>query len=246
MLNALFHISEYFNYVINSTTRHGLHSPFVYDFADHVLYQPSPISFEFIENQRLELINSNRNFINTSLKKYTLSWVLSAKYGKLLQRMMAYYQPRNIDIWGPNTGIELNYALAQNATDLSKFPKITNYAEDRSVADITLNRFLEFSNGMEQFETSQRFPVDESYTDWIIIHQLEDQDAFWQLYEQAIKKAHQNTMMIITNIRHSDNQYISWKQLTHLPHVTASIELYQLGILCFRKEQFQQNFILRY
>ena len=45
-LNGLFGWLDYFIYLVQSTNHHGVHSPFVYDFADNVLYRQLANSYE--------------------------------------------------------------------------------------------------------------------------------------------------------------------------------------------------------
>ena len=45
-LNGLFGWLDYLIYLVQSSNRHGVHSPFVYDFADKVLYRQLANSYE--------------------------------------------------------------------------------------------------------------------------------------------------------------------------------------------------------
>ena len=68
----------------------------------------------------------------------------------------------------------------------------------------------------------------------------------WKRVTNESKKFHNNTIVVITNIRHSDDHYLKWKQVSNDAQVTVDIDLFRMGILFFRKEQPKESFLLRY
>lgn len=87
-LNGLFGIIDYLIYLVQSTNRHGVHSPFVYHFTDKILYGKSPCLFEpSAEMCRKRMVQSRRK-INIhgkeeSLSKVAINLIPSSKYNRL-------------------------------------------------------------------------------------------------------------------------------------------------------------------
>jgi len=249
MLNAFLEISDYISYYLAGTSRHGLHSPFVYTFADQVLYQSSSMNFEMIEHQRMLMLQSKSKLNHTTLSKFTSKFTLDAKYGKLLQRMVEFYKPKHILELGLNTGIESNYLLSnsiiQDLPILSYNFQLTTNKLDK-IKEHTNTEFANFYESMlfENYYTNEL--ENQTYFDLCLIHGQPDADEFWNFYDKYKSKLHTHSMVIFTNIRLTNDHYINWQQITNLSEVTACIELFKMGIVFFRTEQQKQKFILRY
>ena len=82
--------------------------------------------------------------------------------------------------------------------------------------------------------------------DLCVLYGQKNADDFWKFYDQYKYHLGTQSMLVVTNIRQTNDHYINWNQMTNLPEVTASIELFKMGILFFRTEQRKQKFILRY
>ncbi len=249
MLNAIVEIVDYISYYLSGTTRHGLHSPFVYNFADHVLYQSSDLNFEMIENQRLNMIKSRSSNNKSSLSKIAANQVLDSKYGRLLQRMLAYYHPKSVLEIGNHTGIETNYILsnwAMKNQPLQFYGSVENDPYFQKVKQETLSSFVShYQSDSFQFIDSG-VPQKNQLIDLIVIYGDQDSQNYWKFYDQYKPHLGTQSMLVLTNIRYSNDHFMVWCQMTHLKEVTASIELFNMGILFFRTEQQQQKFILRY
>ena len=92
-LNGLFGILDYLIYLVQSTNRHGVHSPFVYHFTDKILYGKTTCAYEpAAEMCRKRMVQSSRkvtlNGQQESLSKIALGLIPSSKYNRLLFRMI--------------------------------------------------------------------------------------------------------------------------------------------------------------
>lgn len=250
MLNAFVEIVDYISYYMSGTTRHGLHSPFVYNFADFVLYQNSNMNFEMIENQRLSMIQSKSKFEKISLSEFAANNTLKAKYGRLLQRMTDFYPIQSILEIGNNSGIESNYLLSNiviNQKHLEFYSTLEVNDYFQKVRNETVSAFDQFyqANFVEIHKNDQL--MNHQLVDLMVFHgQPNDAEQFWKFYDQYKFNLGTQSMLILTNIRITHEHYLIWNQMSHLNEVTASIELFNMGILFFRTEQLQQKFILRY
>jgi predicted O-methyltransferase YrrM len=119
-------IINYFNYIIRSAHRkgHGIHSPFVYDFAVNVLFDKKYYpEYYFISSVRKELLDaevslevselgaSSKKFRGKSRKVRDLAKISSVdeKSGRLLFRLAHYYKPATILELGTSIGLGTIY-----------------------------------------------------------------------------------------------------------------------------------------
>lgn len=98
-LNGLFGWLDYFIYLVQSTNHQGVHSPFVYDFADNVLYRQLTNSYEpAAELCRKRMLQSDAQLLlDSKLTAQALSDIANnripiAKYNRLLFRWIQYKQ----------------------------------------------------------------------------------------------------------------------------------------------------------
>ncbi len=63
--------------------------------------------------------------------------------------------------------------------------------------------------------------------------------------ENIIENSSNNSIVLIKNIRYNSQAYKQWKRLISNTAVRVSIDTFDWGILCFRKEQHKEHFIIR-
>ena len=85
-LNGLFGWLDYLIYLVQSSNRHGVHSPFVYDFADKVLYRQLANSYEpAAELCRKRMLQSDAKILlDSELKEISLSLLNGAILAAIL------------------------------------------------------------------------------------------------------------------------------------------------------------------
>ena len=121
MLNELYRTLDYLEYLLISDTRHGTHSPFVYRLLETVFYSknnhPAWHAIELIRKEmlqsksRIELLDlgsGNRSGLR-KLSEIAHRTARGAKYGRLLHRLIAEFQPQHCIELGTGTGITALY-----------------------------------------------------------------------------------------------------------------------------------------
>ncbi len=63
--------------------------------------------------------------------------------------------------------------------------------------------------------------------------------------QQKLNSAHNDSMVLVKNMYASTESAETWQQLKATPNVTASIDLFFMGLVFVRKEQRKQEFRLR-
>jgi hypothetical protein len=247
MLQSLTRIFDYIGYLFGATDLHGIHSPFIYSLAETVLYNKLDKRIESVEFQRTQMLKSKGQFLDQPLALFVDAYTLPSKHAFALGQLVDYLDIRNITEYGKTTGIETNYALY--------FPLIQKnvpieyryiFPNDNSVKVKTNELWLKnYPNEMGNIKWD---PSISKVNDWElhVVHLSENSEEIWQFWEQQSKKFHNNTIVVITNIRHSDDHYLKWKQVSNDVQVTVDIDLFRMGILFFRKEQPKESFLLRY
>ena len=65
-------------------------------------------------------------------------------------------------------------------------------------------------------------------------------------FEQCLNMAHEKSVFVFDDIHWSKNMERAWSQIKAHPKVTISIDLFEMGLVFFRKEQKKQDFVLKY
>jgi predicted O-methyltransferase YrrM len=261
MLNNIFRVSDYIQYLITASGRHGVHSPFVYDFIETVLQPRLKVEqFHLIELARKNMLRSSAKIEFEDFgggKKSGLRGVSQlagntarqAKYGHLLFKIIRRYNYSRCLELGTGTGIT---ALYQAMALQGEFPLLT-IEGSKSVAEIA--QFNANFCGLESKiqivtgEFNKTLPnalqamqqIDLAYIDGN--HRKEPTIDY---FEKILPHIHNNGMMIFDDINWSEEMKQAWHFIKMHDAVTVSIDLYNFGIVLFRKEQQKEHFTLRY
>lgn len=256
-LNGLFGIFDYLIYLVQSTNRHGVHSPFVYSFADKVLYGKQHCLYEpAAELCRKRMIQSKKRILfdgkNESLGSIIFRNVPSAKYNRMLFRWVQYQQLGNhIVEFGSTMGVlplylqrgdsAVNrYHIFEKSETLQEITKynLTEYECNESI------RVLPYTNVTDATAFLQEQDV--VNIDLLIINQPMETDEFWQLIEWAIPRLGSQGSIVFNRLNETPESQLRWKQLQNLADITVSIDLFGMGMAFARKEQIKESFLLRY
>ena len=247
MLARITRIFDYIGYVFGSTDLHGIHSPFVYNLAAQVLYHKLEKRIESVEFQRTQMLKSKGLFLNRYLAEFTDTFTLPAKHAFALSRLVAHLNIQNITEYGITNGIETNYVLNLPLLE-SKIPVNYRYVftgENQVKVKTNEQWFENHGDETKNIDWSQPIPSQNNW-DLHILYLSERSDEIYDVWDSIKPKLHNHSIVVITNIRYSDNHYLKWKQLSHDAMVSVDIDIFRLGILFFRKEQPKESFLLRY
>lgn len=254
---------KYIRYFLQSDTAHAVHSPFVFLFIQEVLHDKRAFyAFTAIEKRRQALLSGNQVIkitdmgAGSSLQKpperrvsdVARSAAKSPKYGKLLFRLVNYFQPLIVVELGTSLGISAAYMasantesqlftlegsddIAQIASDTFKRLKLENIQIVKGNFDDTLAPVLlqipkldlAFIDGNHRKEPTLRY------------------------FSQCLTKAHNNTILIFDDIHWTKDMEEAWEAIKANSAVTLTIDLFFLGLVFLKKEfQEKQHFVLRY
>jgi hypothetical protein len=257
-LNGLFGIFDYLFYLVQSTNRHGVHSPFVYSFADKVLYGKQNCMYEpAAELCRKRMIQSQKKIRlldgkNELLSSIVLKKVPSAKYNRLMFRWVQYQQlGKHIVEFGSTMGVlplylqrgdsAVNrYHIFEKSETLQEITKY-NLTEYECNESIRVFPYTTTANATASLQEQEVMDID-----LLIINQPMETDEFWHLIEWAIPRMGSHGSIVFNRLNETPESQLRWKQLQNLADITVSIDLFGMGMAFARKEQIKESFLLRY
>lgn len=252
MLNSL----EYIKYRWNAKGRHGIHSPFVYDFVDSCLR----VSVDTADKQELnsltrELSSDSRILTITDFgagsrkmgndRKVAAIFKNSSshgKYGRLLYQLARHYKPERILEFGTSLGVGTTYLSLGNPN--AKITTIEACPETRK-------RALEHLSSRENIESIEStfdaylagFPIEKF--DLVFVDGHHDGKALLNYMTRLEAITDENTLFVLDDIRWSESMLNSWNTLIANSDYHLTIDQFRIGIISRRPRQEKEHFQLK-
>lgn len=247
-----------FGFLLKSKGRHGIHSPFVFNFVDNCLTTKVDKNFLSARKKWLQTIKKDRErFKITDLgagskqMRSTRSVAGLAKnasskglYGEILWKIAHYYQPALMLEFGTSIGTGSIHLKSGNPDShlvtvegcdqiLSKAMKQFDYWNLSGITTIcsSFNDFI-------------KLPALGKY-DLIFLDGNHSGEATLEYVNALFAQSHSQTIFILDDIRWSDDMWDCWNQLVTDPRFHVSIDLGRMGLLWRREEQTKEHFVLR-
>lgn len=240
---------------------HGIHSPFVFDFIINVLNK-NEINKKFtnIENRRKELKKNNNTIeINdlgagskknkntkTKIKDIAKVSLESSKNAKLIYKISKYYNCKNALELGTSLGITSSYISYSNTiTNLTTVEGCTNIANIANETFKKLNlKNINLIN--DNFDDLLPKLIQKNNFDLIYFDGNHKYESTIKYFNIAVEKVKNDDIFIFDDIYWSKEMTNAWKYIINDSRIKVSIDLFDLGIVFFRKELSKQNFIIRH
>jgi predicted O-methyltransferase YrrM len=81
--------------------------------------------------------------------------------------------------------------------------------------------------------------------DFVYIDGNHQRDATLKYFEWCLPKVHEDTMLIFDDIYWSEGMKQAWAQIKSHPDVTATVDLYWIGLVFFKPGQAKENFMIK-
>ncbi len=260
----LFLFKSYIKYRLKARYKkgYGLHSPFVFNLVRELFYcEHSFNAFDKINAYRKKLLVSKKTINVTDLGsgsrvfksnvrnvsdivRYTST---EKKYGELLFRMVNEFKPRNIVELGTSVGLGTCYLAMPNSRC-----EVYTIEGCKETADVAKETFSHLKcSGVKQLvgEFDEVLPT--------VINQLEQIDFVYfdgnhqkqptlDYFQMCLGKVNNNSVFVFDDIHWSEGMEEAWEVICAHPDVTVSLDLFNVGIVFFRKECQKQHFIVKY
>jgi predicted O-methyltransferase YrrM len=250
-------VRAYLRYRRNSVTKHGVHSPFVFDLVTKTLpNDDTDFSALPAEQWRAECL-ANAKTIDVrdlgtgqsgprKISAIARRAAKSPKEGRLLYRITKRFQPQHILELGTSLGISAMYMRAgapgAKLVTIEGCPETARTAREGMhkygvAADVRVGDFASTLAGVLEDMRS----VDLVYIDGN--HRRQPTLEYFQLIR---KYAHNETVFIFDDIHWSIEMEEAWKTICADADVHVSIDVFHFGLVFFRSQQVKEHFVLRW
>lgn len=262
MSEHLRQIGSYLGHLVKSRTRHGVHSPFVYELISQVLRPSDPVEEAApIERLREDLMRSAQtirvNDLGAGSKMFDLpirrvsdiarNSAKQPKHAQMLFRLARYFRPAEVVELGTSFGISTLY-MALGA-DEGRVHTIEGCPQTARIAQ----------HHFELLDRKNIVPVLGSFRvrlpevlqkigrlDMAFIDGHHAKEPTLDYFKQCLGRSHNDTVIVLDDIHWSKGMEAAWEEIKAMPEVTVTIDIYQMGIVFLRKEQSKEHFVLRY
>ncbi len=241
---------------------HGIHSPFVYNFYIGVLNAPINKSDKTYLKKVLQRYKKDRYLIHCppigagsvykqnqkiTVGKFIKNSSIKYRYGRVLYKLAEYFKPGVILELGTGLGLSTFYlALGNTYAKIYTIEACTNkanYAKEQfkkyNLENIELLN-EPFENGISRaIEDSGKF-------DLVFMDGDHSFEKTIQYFNVVLNFSHNNTVLVIDDIYWSEGMKKAWNYIQSSEKVRVTIDLFQLGIVFFKKELSKQNFMIKY
>jgi predicted O-methyltransferase YrrM len=255
-------VLKYISYKIKAVSKHKIHSPFVFDLIVDVFENENSFyAFPAVELIRKKLLLSKRTLNiedmgagsrifksnQRRIKDIAKHSVKEPKYAQLLFKLVNYFQPNTILELGTSLGLTATYLAKarKKATvyTLEGSPEICNAAKNTFKALLVKNVHIVQGDFKETLpETLSKIHV----LDFAFFDGNHQKKPTLDYFIQCIEKANENSVFVFDDIHWSDEMTEAWEEIKIHPEVTLTVDIFQFGIVFFRKGIEKQHFVLRY
>ena len=255
-------VSKYISHKIKAVSKHKVHSPFVFDLIVDVFENDnSYYAFPAVELIRKKLLLTKRTLTvedkgagsrvfksnQRKIKDIVKHSAQEPKYAQLLFKLVNYYQPNTILELGTSLGLTTTYlAKARKKAKvytLEGSPEICKAAKNTFKSLLVKNVQLVQGNFNETLpETLPKITV----LDFAFFDGNHQKKPTLDYFHQCLEKSNEHSVFVFDDIHWSDEMTEAWEEIKSHSEVTLTIDIFQFGIVFFRKGVEKQHFVLSY
>jgi predicted O-methyltransferase YrrM len=264
MGKIIFQIKSFLDYKFKAINVHHLHSPFAYELVRDVVndkqcypdYKKVGALRKQLQQDRSEIMVSDFGagiggkgyvLIRKSVDSLYKNNSIRVKYGELLYRLVKHLQPANILELGTSLGISSAYmAFAAPDAAIVTVEGCKGIAE-KAAENFTTLGLKNIKQEIGNFDSVLDLIIDNMpKIDFAFIDGNHRKDPTIRYFESCLRKTHNDTILIFDDIHWSKEMNEAWKFIQSHQSVTLTLDLFQFGIVFFRKELSKQDFIILY
>lgn len=259
--HLLYRLRAWLTWRLRARGLHGLHSPFVYEFATQVLRGPASslgASFEAFRRVLLKeeipmlIADYGAGYDGDGREQRTVPLSAVAKgsarrrrTGEVLHRICRHYQPKVCLELGTNLGLSTLYQLS--ALEDSRFMTVEG---SQSLANMATKFFLRFKLQPElvvtTFDEYLSRPELPQRLDYVFLdghHTYADTLRYVRALEPRFGPG---SILVLDDIHWSPEMGRAWDEICQWPTAVVTIDLFQLGVVFWHRKQAKEHFALRF
>lgn len=255
--------ASYITFLRRSQTKYGVHSPFVYDLItkvikDHQHYPEYTLAEEIRDQclhsrQVIEISNYGASKpINPSgnERKQVCAIARAAitqRCGRLLNRLVRYFGPENLLEMGTSLGISSIYMASAAPT-----AKYTTMEGCSTTAELACSHLKQAGLPQVQMLIGDfsyllpRYIAAQQHIDFAFFDGNHTYTATLDYFYQCLPLIKEDSVFVFHDIHWSRGMEKAWAHICKHSQVTVSIDLFEVGLIFFRKGLSKQDFIIRF
>lgn len=254
--------NRFLNYQWKGKSKHGVHSPFVYDLITEVFENKTPYyCYEEIEKRRFLLEKSDKTIqvtdfgagshVNNNKTRKVSDIAKNAakpkKFAQLLFRLVNRFQPQNIVELGTSLGLTSLYLA--NANTKSKLYTFEGCPETAQIARGIFQKYP--CHNIEQiignFDQTYLEFLERSLTiDFAFFDGNHRKEPTLRYFYDSLPFKTESSVFIFDDIHWSDEMREAWEEIKKHPEVTVTIDLFFIGLVFFKKDQAKEDFVIKF
>lgn len=257
----LFQIRKYIDYTLFSrhSGGHGIHSPFIFEIVSGLFRNKIPEDVVCcIEAIRRNLEKDRRDIVVNDLgsgsagnKKHrkvaeiARKSAITKKYGVLLYNLASRF--------GESPVIELGTSFGISTMYLASACRVVYSVEGcKECAEIAENSFAQ--GGLINISLINS-PFEDAISDMktrgirpglVFIDGDHREEPLLKNFRELVTISDENTVFVLDDIYYSPGMAHAWEQIRNMDNVTATIDIFRMGIVFFRKEITCNHYKIRY
>ncbi|MEX1187631.1 MAG: class I SAM-dependent methyltransferase [Bacteroidia bacterium] len=249
---------SYLAYLIKAKNLHRVHSPFVFDlYQDCIKSEKNYYVFNKIEYRRKQLLIDRRTIEGNDpgagknerqlVSEIARKSLVSPDFGKILFELTRKLECKNVLELGTSLGISASY-LASYSSDCLVYT-IEGRNEIAEIAKETFDSLnqvnVKLYNGLFD-DVLPTILKPETKFDLVYLDGNHRLDATLGYVQKLIPHLHENSVIVVDDIRWSSEMWNAWKKLKSMDNFHVNIDLMRMGLLFTRPSQARENFTLYY
>lgn len=256
--------SKYLEYLVFSGHRkgHGIHSPFIFDIVSKIFRNKTQseivckiekIRKKLLHNQKLinvndlgagQYRNSSKTRKVSDIAKYS---AVPQKYGILLSNLAAEFGSHSIIELGTSLGISAMY-LAASCPE-GRVYSVEGCGECAELAKENLEEagFLNVNVINASFDSVlPGFAAEGIKPGMVFIDGNHRKEPTLRYFEQLAEISGEKTVFVIDDIYYSREMSEAWTEIKHSANVSATIDIFRMGIVFLNRNVTRNHYKIRY